>query len=194
MVGMTATTLDKTGRAHVAAGQGGNSGRFTFKTNTEDTISLEIGFGDTIRPATAEESRAVVEKGLALIDRSWVDIESAADDIEDATASGRAHAAAEVLAIWISDDGAPGEDYESFGEELLNSRREGISIEAQDAGWPGPMTALKRQFVVDHCRQRADEMFRYADDATLPADVQAFFAARFETFSEFGIELSGSGE
>lgn len=167
-------------------------GQFAPHPHTADTIELQVNPYDTFRPMPAGETKSFIEAGLVNIDLAWMDEDAADTNVEDAIAGGKAHAHAEMIAYSLSKPSEMvGADFEAQGERILNDRREGFSME-QEKTWTGPgaFTAVRRQQIVEYCRNRADEMFAAADKAEVP-DVAGHFYGRYEAFSEIALDLSG---
>lgn len=168
-------------------------GQFAAQNRADAAVELTVNSFDTFRPMSAVQSKSFIESALVGIDQAWLDEDEATTDAEDAIAGGKAHAYAEVIAFTGSDN-ANNYDYEALGERILNDRREGFALEIESDSntfsGPGQLTAVKRQSVVNFCRDRADEMFLEAEKDGVPADVAAHFYGRFEVFSEAALDLS----
>ena len=169
-------------------------GQFAAQNRDDATIELAVNSFDTFRPMSAEQSKAFIESAFVGIDQAWLDEDEAGTNAEDAIAGGKAHAYAEVIAFTNADNDFDN-NYEAMGERILNDRRSGFTLEIPSASntydGPGDLTAVKRQAVVNYCRDRADEMFLEAEKDGVPSDVAAHFYGRFEIFSEAALDLSG---
>jgi len=166
-------------------------GEFASQNRPEATVALGIQTGDTVRPISAEKSRALIENSLVEIDRAWLAEAEADTNIEDGAAAGTAHAHAEVIA-YVTSDNLRDYNYEAQGERILNDRREGYFIEQEkNFTGPGELTAIKRQLVVNHCRKRADELFEKATEEPIE-DAAAHLFARSEAFAEAALDVSAS--
>lgn len=166
-------------------------GEFAPHPHSDADIILHVLPGDTLRPVSAEESKAFIENAFAGIDAAWLEADISEDAAETAQAEGTALAHAEVIA-YLQSDNTQDYDYIAIAKRILADRREGFTQELTD-GWTGPgeLGAIKRQLATEYFRDRANIAFAAATDSAVSAEAAGRNFGAYDTFEQAATDLSG---
>lgn len=165
-------------------------GQFASHDRADSTIELTLPAGGQLAPLSSGDVIQITTDYLDRIDNLMGDAAVATTLVEDGHLHGRRHAYAEIVTRLLNPQLENDDEIESAAEDLLNDRYIGARLEDSENFGPAAISATDRAKLVDSLARRADDLFVFGEDNSLPADVQAHFFGQFETLSEASLSVS----
>jgi hypothetical protein len=142
--------------------------------------------GDAWGTVPAAHMRTMITELFNGVEDAWSDIANSTNLIEDATAGGRAHGNAQIVAFLVRGNDT-NDAYGAQGELLLDQRREGVEF---DVSTVGDLGAVERQMAVDYFREQSDLFNAEAEEPGFSPDVTAHFQSMATVMADAALDLS----